>query len=172
MILFKIKFSRIHLRAGRRWRTAEILVVEKRKHSLRDWRTVKCKASFHPVRLFTFGNIRSSIIRATVGRIRRYRNPIYTRPLPIYTDHDNGAFKQCRTSCSGLLFRPYSFEFFQERFNREIPIRGRENSLFLEGGEEEDGVCRHILQDSLNPYNWLRKIGTHSWNTIPTNKGF
>lgn len=58
---------------------------------LRDWRTVKCKASFQPVRLFTFGNIRSSIIRATVGRIRRYRNPIYTRPLPIYTGHDNGA---------------------------------------------------------------------------------
>lgn len=86
---------------------------------------MKCKASFQPVRLFTFGNIRSSIIRATVGRIRRYRNPIYTRPLPIYTDYDNGAFKQCRTSCSGLLFRPYSFEFFQERFNREIPIPGR-----------------------------------------------
>lgn len=58
---------------------------------LRDWRTVKCKASFQPVRLFTFGNIRSSIIRGTVGRIRRYRNPIYTRPLPIYTGHDNGA---------------------------------------------------------------------------------
>lgn len=76
--------------------------------------------------------------RASAGRIRRYRNPIYTR-----TGHGNpygfaaimAPFRHNRTSRSALLFRPYS-----SALSRNVSI-AREKLLARARASERGNIC-------------------------------